>query len=137
MVIPPVPPPVFPPAFINIEEFPKRMHKISSTFYSIDVPEENENEVNHSEVELEEHDDEELRREATVEGKTCSICCASDSDTIIMNCRHSGVCYMCARALWENFKKCHICRENIEYIMQFKGETEKTVEIVRAMKLSP
>lgn len=134
MIIPPVPPPIFPPTFVNVEEFPKRMHKISNTFYSVDKPEVNE--IDHSDVEIEVQDDEELRREATVESKTCSICCTSDSDTIIMNCGHSGICYMCSRALWENFKKCHICRENIEALMQFKDETEKTVEIVRAMKLS-
>ena len=130
MTLPPAPRISLPPVFINVAEYPKKMTRVSATFFTqelaVNQAVENEEEVNFSGIRLD---------ESMENGKTCNICCARDSDTIIMKCGHSGVCFACACELWKDFKKCHICREGIQMIMQFTAVNPKSVEIIKAIKL--
>ena len=33
------------------------------------------------------------------DGSLCSLCCAAQSDAVLMPCGHSGICFLCAFAI--------------------------------------
>ncbi|OMJ78383.1 hypothetical protein SteCoe_21815 [Stentor coeruleus] len=59
--------------------------------------------------------------------KECLICCADESDGVIMPCGHSGICYNCGLKLLEDGKDCHICRKKIESILKVDKKESKVI----------
>ena len=64
---------------------------------------------------------EERRRKAKEEEEDrrkrgeCGVCMAVAADTVLMPCRHSGVCYACAAKM----QRCGVCRQKVEQRIQF------------------
>ena len=100
MIIPPVARAEFPPIFDRIEDYPRQMIKISSTFYT-EIAQISEDQSNSS-IPLEidpsiDHNLSEARLDSSCENlKFCSICCTNIPDAIIMKCGHAGLCFECA-----------------------------------------
>jgi hypothetical protein len=131
--------------FIEVSDFPKIMLKVSSTFYEKYDEKKNAEEtlsVKNEEKDKKSEESKEKQKESQdlcnkIEDKNiCSICCSKDSDAILMNCGHGGICFDCCCALWMKYKKCYICRGEIKIVMQFKQRNISTVEIQKAVKLT-
>jgi Zinc finger, C3HC4 type (RING finger) len=122
--VPSSPSPVFPIIFEKVTEYPTKMKKVSQCFYTLSAT---DSESEGSEIPLESYDE---------NGKFCTICCVSQSDSIFMNCGHAGICYKCACETWKSFKKCYICRAKIEKILQFQPNDEDFVEIIYAVEIN-
>ena len=45
----------------------------------------------------------------------CGVCWAAEADTVLLPCRHSGLCSACAAKL----SKCGVCRQKVEQRIQF------------------
>ena len=109
------------------------MLKVSSTFYS-KCP--NDSKSLYENNIITESDDHHIESESYAQDlKYCSVCYVNESNAIFLECGHSGICYKCACDLYENFKKCHICRADIEKLLMFKSKSEKTVEITKCLKI--
>lgn len=53
-------------------------------------------------------------------GKECVICMTEPKDTAVLPCRHMCMCSECAKALRLQSKKCPICRQPIQELMEIK-----------------
>ncbi|TKY72115.1 E3 ubiquitin-protein ligase LUL4 [Spatholobus suberectus] len=53
-------------------------------------------------------------------GKECVICMTEPKDTAVLPCRHMCMCSECAKALRLQSKKCPICRQSIEELIEIK-----------------
>ena len=129
---------------IEISEFPKMMLKVSPTFYEKYEEKKNAEEtmpVNYEEKEKtikemkEKQEENKNLCEESSDKNICSICCTKESDTIIMNCGHGGICFVCGCELWKEYKKCHICRRRIMKILKYKQNHSSIVEILKAVIL--
>jgi hypothetical protein len=133
MFIPPINNVVLPPALVYIQEYPTTMIKISSTYFitnnasSEDQIEEDKSSVDVNSVHI----------DGSVDGgKRCTICCDNEADGLFMHCGHGGVCFECACQMWKKTKKCHICRNMIEQIYQYRPLNTNEVEVVKAIRYS-
>jgi Zinc finger, C3HC4 type (RING finger) len=55
----------------------------------------------------------------------CSVCFASEPDSVYMKCGHGGVCYECAIDIWKSTSECYLCREQIEQILQVEPQKDE------------
>jgi hypothetical protein len=47
------------------------------------------------------------------ECEQCYICMENHADTILLNCKHGGICMSCASSITKTTKKCPLCREPV------------------------
>jgi len=52
----------------------------------------------------------------TPEEKICKICYTTDSNTIVNNCGHGGMCSDCARDIVKKMGTCPLCRKPIDKV---------------------
>lgn len=53
----------------------------------------------------------------------CCICMDSKPDAVIMECGHGGICYECGKHIIANEGVCHLCRNDIQYILKMDLDT--------------
>ena len=111
------------------------MQKVSQAFFTL-VEQTEDNQVNDSiPIEIDSSANNDKSNSSIQDLKYCSICCAAKYNAILMDCGHAGICFECACELWKHSKKCHICRSNIEKILQFSVSSNNSVQIIKAVKL--
>jgi hypothetical protein len=54
---------------------------------------------------------------ASKDENTCLICWEKESDAILLECGHCGICIQCAQTLWHQTRHCPLCREGFAAIM--------------------
>ena len=59
----------------------------------------------------------------------CKICCLNNSNAVVMQCGHGGICFECAVKMWETSRKCHMCRGPISKLLKIELEDQPTVPI--------
>jgi hypothetical protein len=86
---------------------------------------------------------EEQRAEGSLEARaagqdvnTCLVCWENESDAILLECGHSGICIVCALKLWHENRRCLLCREGFAGIMRIEDRHTTTVR-ARAPCLVP
>ena len=66
---------------------------------------------------------------AVVENK-CIICEENESDTVILECGHGGICNKCGKILVKVKGTCHICRREISKIVKIKNQSDEIFDVV-------
>jgi lipid-A-disaccharide synthase-like uncharacterized protein len=59
----------------------------------------------------------------------CHMCCEKDSNAVIMECGHGGICYECSLEMWKSTGNCHMCRSPISQVLQIELALSKTVKV--------
>lgn len=61
---------------------------------------------------------------ASLTEKDCCICFDCNPDAVIMECGHGGICYECGKQILAGqIRVCHLCREDITYIIKMDLKT--------------
>lgn len=68
------------------------------------------------------------------EDKICTICFSNDSNCIIMNCKHSGICKECAIDMMKKKPECPFCRIGIEKVCVVTMDEEGKIEVQEEIK---
>jgi hypothetical protein len=64
------------------------------------------------------------------EVRKCQICLENQSDAVLMDCGHGGICTFCADFLFESNNQCHMCRAEIVQVLKVKIKNSKLAEVV-------
>ena len=64
---------------------------------------------------------------APEDGNTCLVCWENESDAVLLECGHSGICIVCAQKLWREGRSCLLCREGFAAIMRIVDGHSATV----------
>lgn len=62
--------------------------------------------------------------------KQCLICCSEEANAVIMDCGHGGICYSCSIEMWKTQKTCHICRQQINQVLEVSKEKSRIMNVV-------
>ncbi|CAG9310228.1 unnamed protein product [Blepharisma stoltei] len=62
--------------------------------------------------------------------KTCVMCCENLCNAVLMDCGHGGLCYECSLKLWKNQGICHMCRNEINQVLQIEIEPSKVLKVL-------
>lgn len=63
--------------------------------------------------------------------KICNICIENESNAVVMECGHGGICYECSLGVWKATGVCHMCRLPISQVLQIRaGDKEGMVTVV-------
>jgi hypothetical protein len=57
----------------------------------------------------------------------CFVCWLQESDAILLDCGHAGICVDCALKLWAETRRCPLCRQPFAAIMHVLSSTDATV----------
>ena len=66
----------------------------------------------------------------------CLLCFELKSNAVLMECGHGGLCFKCALDLFNNSRKCFICRARVTKVLHVKHEAEDMARIVSTAKLN-
>jgi hypothetical protein len=61
------------------------------------------------------------------ESNTCVVCWERESNAILLECGHSGICVECAGKLWDDSRLCPLCRQGFAGVMRITSCTSSTV----------
>lgn len=65
----------------------------------------------------------------------CTICVCNQSNCIILNCKHGGICKQCALAMLTKSSHCPFCRETILKVCVVNKVSDTKYEILEEIKL--
>ena len=72
---------------------------------------------------------EKKKKKGGVTPTCCVICLENDSNAVVLNCGHGGICHDCGKRLLHKAQAdqrvCHLCREPIAYLL--KMDLDKVV----------
>jgi hypothetical protein len=61
-------------------------------------------------------------------GDPCIVCMERPPDSILLECGHAGLCVGCATVLWDQARRCPLCRQEFAAIMRIVArEAPRTV----------
>jgi hypothetical protein len=55
---------------------------------------------------------------------TCLVCMERPPDAVLMECGHGSVCSTCAVELWQQSRRCPLCREGFAGVMRLTSEAD-------------
>ncbi len=58
---------------------------------------------------------------------TCFVCMERPADAVLLECGHSGLCVECATVLWNQGRRCPLCRRGFAAIMRIIACSADTV----------
>ncbi len=57
----------------------------------------------------------------------CVVCIERPADAILLECGHSGLCVQCATMLWNQARRCPLCRRGFAAVMRIIATAANTV----------
>ncbi len=60
---------------------------------------------------------------------TCFVCVERPADAVLLECGHSGLCVECANVLWDQGRRCPLCRRGFAAIMRIVVCATETVTL--------
>eukprot|EP00291_Cryptomonas_curvata_P026865 CAMPEP_0172175416 /NCGR_PEP_ID=MMETSP1050-20130122/14214_1 /TAXON_ID=233186 /ORGANISM="Cryptomonas curvata, Strain CCAP979/52" /LENGTH=268 /DNA_ID=CAMNT_0012847513 /DNA_START=18 /DNA_END=821 /DNA_ORIENTATION=+ len=63
------------------------------------------------------------------DGSTCIVCMERPSDAVLLECGHSGLCVECATALWDQARRCPLCRQSFAAVMRIVAREASSVRV--------
>lgn len=74
------------------------------------------------------------------EPSTCLICFDKNSNAVIMDCGHGGICYDCCIAMWQKNQGCYLCRKPILQVLQVEivqegDDKEERIKVISCTKM--
>ncbi len=57
----------------------------------------------------------------------CFVCWGREWDAILLECGHSGICVECAVKLWDETRRCPLCRQSFSAVMRVVSSNDVEV----------
>jgi hypothetical protein len=61
------------------------------------------------------------------ENDACIVCMERPLDAVLLECGHSGLCVECATVLWDQARRCPLCRRGFAAIMRIVARETRMV----------
>ena len=56
----------------------------------------------------------------------CIVCMDRPADAVLLECGHSGLCVECATVLWDQARRCPLCRRGFAAVMRIVTVARET-----------
>ena len=73
--------------------------------------------------------------EQIVDDPQCKLCYSQDSDAVLMDCGHGGLCFECAVQIFRRQGQCCFCRSQVSQVLKVKAESNARCSVVSSLSV--